>query len=580
MVKKLDKVDVVTVGVGWTGGIIAAELTKAGYQVVGLEKGEERTLADYLYDRNELKYSARGEMMQDLNDHTITYRNNLEQDATPVRYKKSLKLGTGVGGGGSHWAAQTHRYFGYDFEIRSQTIEKYGKEKIPKGMLLQDWGITYDALETYYDKMEKMMGVSGEEDPLADERSHPYPTPPNKMTPSMKLFRQSAENLGYHPFVRPAGIATEKYENPDGQTLEACQYCAYCTNYGCDWGAKADPVITVIPTAKETGKFELRTNAEVKRVLYKGDKATGVLYVDKRTGKEFEQPADIVVLTSFVFSNVRLLLLSEIGKPYNPKTGEGLIGKNFTDHHFEPITRGFFNDRKFNNYIGSGGLGVCFTDYAADHMDHSNLNFLHGGQIEIQVGGSAPISSNPVPEDTPTWGPEFKKQSLKYYNRNLNVSFKMATIPFEDHYMDLDPTYTDYAGDPLIRCTYDFTKDYHERSQFLQEKCVEVLEDMEADIIEKNELPEHFDGSFLFQHNGGGAIMGDDPETSVVNNYMQMWEMNNLFVCGASAFPHFGITNPTLTVGALTYRAAEGIIDYLDNGEKLLVKAESRPEHV
>ncbi|MFD1361322.1 GMC family oxidoreductase [Lentibacillus salinarum] len=573
MVKKMDKVDVVTVGVGWTGGIIAAELTKAGYKVVGLEKGHDRTINDYLYDRNELKYSSRGEMMQDLNNNTITYRNNLDQKAKPVRNKDSLVLGTSVGGGGSHWAAQTHRYFGYDFEIRNKMIEKYGEDKIPKGMILKDWGITYDELEPYYDRMEKTMGVSGEEDPLAEERSDSYPTSPNKLPPSMKLFRESAENLGYHPFVRPTGIASEQYENPDGQTIEACQYCAFCSNFGCDWGAKADPIITVIPTAQETGNFELRTHSEVKRVLYEGDKATGVLYADTRTGQEYEQPADVVVLTSFVFNNVRLLLLSEIGEPYNPKNGKGIIGKHFTDHHFEPITRGFFDDKKFNNYIGSGGLGVCFTDYGADHFDHSDVNFLHGGQIEIQIGGNGPISNNPVPEGTPTWGEEFKKQSLKYYNRYLDVSFKMATLPYEDHYMDLDPTYKDDAGDPLIRCTYDFTDDYHARSEFLQNKCYEVLEEMGADIIEKHKLPDHFDGSFLFQHNGGGAVMGDSPENSAVNNYSQMWEMDNLFVCGASAFPHFGITNPTLTVGALTYRASEGIIDYLDNEGGLLVSS-------
>ncbi|GAB4074144.1 GMC family oxidoreductase [Barrientosiimonas marina] len=576
MPKKMDKVDVVTVGVGWTGGIIAAELTKAGYKVVGLEKGGERSINDYRYDRNELKYSARGEMMQNLNDNTITYRNNLDQKAKPVRNKNSLVLGTGTGGGGSHWAAQAHRYFSYDFEIRSKTIERYGKDKIPKGMIIKDWGITYDELEPYYDRMEKTMGTSGEKDPLADERSDAYPTPANKLPPSMKLFRKATESLGYHPFVRPTGIASEKYENPDGKTIQACQFCAFCVNYGCDWGAKADPNITVIPTAKETGNFDLRTHAEVKRILYDGNKATGVLYVDTRTGQEYEQPADVVSLTSFIFNNVRLLLLSEIGEPYNPKSGNGLIGKHFVDHHFEPVTRGFFEDEKFNNYIGSGGLGVCFTDFGADNFDHSDVDFLNGGQIEIQMGGNAPISNNPVPEGTPTWGEEFKKQSLKYYNKYLDISFKMATLSFEDQYMDLDPVYKDSSGDPLIRCTYDFTDDYRAKSEFLQNKCVDVLEEMGADKIEKHGLPDHFDGSFIFQHNGGGAVMGDDPEDSFVNNYSQTWDMDNLFVIGASSFPQFGMTNPTLTVGALTYRASEGIIEYLENGGGQLAKATTK----
>lgn len=177
MAKKLDKVDVVTVGVGWTGGIVAAELTKAGYKVVGLERGEDRGTKDYLHVHDELKYSFRREMTQDLSDETITFRNNLDENAAPVRSRSLMTIGTGVGGGGAHWSAQTHRYFPYDFEIRSKTIKKYGKDKIPKDMTLQDWGITYDEIEPYYDKMEKTMGTSGEEDPLAGKRSNSYPTP-------------------------------------------------------------------------------------------------------------------------------------------------------------------------------------------------------------------------------------------------------------------------------------------------------------------------------------------------------------------------------------------------------------------
>src|SRR5699024_2909591 len=126
-----------------------------------------------------------------------------------------------------------------------------------------------------------------------------------------------------------------------------------------------------------------------------------------------------------------------------PKTGKGIIGKNFTDHHFEPAVKGFFDDKKFNNYIGSGGLGVCLTDFGADHFDHSDLDFIHGGQLELPHGGNSPIGNNPVPKGTPTWGEDFKKQSLKYTNRYLNVQIKMATLSYKDFYMDLDPTYND-----------------------------------------------------------------------------------------------------------------------------------------
>lgn len=576
MATKLDKVDVVTIGVGWTGGIVAAELTKAGYKVVGLERGGYKETEDFVNKHDELKFVHREEMMLDLSDDTVTFRNNLDETATPRR--ENLSLGTSVGGAGFHWSAQTHRYFPYDFKIREETIERYGEEKIPDGMTLQDWGITYDELEPYYDKFEKIMGISGEEDPLAGERTNPYPTPPLHKTKGMRLFEEAARNLGYHPYAMPSGTVSEEYENPDGQTLNACQYNGFCTSYACEWGAKASPIITVIPTAQATGNFELRTNSRVTRVLYEGDRATGVLYVDTRTGEEFEQPAEIVAMTSQTFTNTRLLLLSEIGTPYNPKTGEGIIGKNFTDHNVYGLqVQGFFNDQKFNTYIGSGAQGLTFSDFNADNFDHTDYDFIHGGQIEFRHEARAPIGNNPVPQGTPSWGKEFKEKSLFYYHRALSLTTVFAIMPWRNHYLDLDPNYTDAAGDPLIRATFDYTDQDRNLRNVLQEVAEEVLAEMGADIIEIVDMPEHYSPHGA-THNGGGVIMGDSPDTSAVNNYLQMWEMDNLFVFGASAFPQFGSTNPTLTLGALAYRATEGMIDYLENGGGQLVETKKNTQ--
>lgn len=581
MVKKMDKVDVVTVGVGWSGGIVAAELTKKGYKVVGLERGEDRQLQDYLHLHDELKYGFRKEMMKDLSDDTITHRVNMDQTAAPVRDISSNVEGTDVGGGGSHWGAQTHRYFPYDFEIYSKTVEKYGKDKIPEDMTLQDWGITYDEIEPYYDKIEKTMGVSGEEDPLAGERSDSYPNPPLKKLNIMNKFEEITKKLGYHPFMIPAAISSESYENPDGRKMNPCHYCSFCVEYGCEHGAKADPIINVIPTAQETGKYELRTNSKVKRVLYEGDKATGVLYEDTQTGEEFEQPADIVALTAFTFNNVRLLLLSEIGTPYDPETGEGLIGKNFTNHDVScPITVTGFFEEKFNLLANNGAHGVAIEDFNADNFDHSDKEFIHGGHIELRVMGQLPIATNPVPEGTPRWGKEFKEKSLYYYHRATSLAIQQAIMPWKQHYLDLDPNYKDENGDPLLRVTFDYSDNDQKISEMLSEKGKEILEEMGADIVEVSEYPEHYTPAFMFEHSAGGAIMGSDAEKSVVNNYSQMWDMDNLFVCGATVFPHFGNTNPTLTLGALAYRATEGMIEYLENGSGQLVNSESSKRKV
>lgn len=578
MAKKLNKVDAVVIGVGWAGSLVAKELTKAGFQVVGLERGADRDPKDYLHTHDELRYNLRGKLLQDLTKQTYTVRNTMKDTARPVRTKGLVVLGEGPGGSGNHWAGQTQRYYSYDFEIRSKTIERYGEQKIPKDMLIQDWGITYDEIEPYYDKIEKTMAVSGEPEPLGDNRSNPYPTPVLRDTPAMKLYKEAATKLGFHPFTLPGAIATESYTNPDGAQYAPCQYCSFCNGNACEYGAKADPARHVLPIAKETGKFELRTHSHVRRILYTGNKATGVLYIDTQTGEEYEQPAEIVILTTFTINNARLLLLSGIGKPYNPVDQTGIIGKNFTDHHYFNSPTGFFENQKFNLYVGTGQLGTAITDFSGDNFDHSNVNFIHGGQIEYRqfgnlpmADGKYPFADNKVPSGTPTWGREFKKNSLHYTHRTLSFQTQQAIMPNKFNYMDLDPTYKDEYGDPLIRLTFDVHDNEKNINAFLMPKGVEILKEMGADIIENPVAPEHPFNMFLALHNGGGVIMGAEPETSAVNTYLQMWEIDNLFVCGASAFPHFGATNPTLTLSALTYRATEGMIKYLKDGGGLLV---------
>src|SRR5699024_6037849 len=174
--------------------------------------------------------------------------------------------------------------------------------------------------------------MSGEDNPLGPWRSDDLPNPPLKRTPMHHLFRKATKELGYHPYPRPSANMSQKYENPDGETLNACVYCAFCEHYGCDFGAKAEPLTTVIPTALKTGNYEIRNHSYATRVLYENEKATGILYIDTETGKEYEQPAKLVVLAGFVFTNTRLLLLSEIGESYNPNSGKGIIGKNYTVH--------------------------------------------------------------------------------------------------------------------------------------------------------------------------------------------------------------------------------------------------------
>ncbi|MEK3952147.1 GMC family oxidoreductase [Psychrobacillus sp. FSL K6-1464] len=571
MVTKLPKVDVVTIGVGWSAGIIAAELTKQGKKVVGLERGKERKTEDYFMAHDELRYAVRHEMMQDLSKETITFRNNDKMRSLPMRSYGSFLLGVGVGGSGAHWNGQNFRFLPYDFELRSKTIEKYGLDKIPADMTIQDWGITYDEIEPYYDQYEKMAGISGEDNPLGGRRSNPFPTPAMKKTEAMRLFDEATKKMGYHPYVQPSANLSENYTNPDGISRVACQYCGFCERFGCEYGAKAEPGVTVLPVAKATGNFEVRPHSEVRRILYSNGKATGVLYTDLTTGEEFEQSADVVVLSGYVFTNVRLLLLSGIGRPYDPTTGTGVIGKNYAYQIRKGRATGFFDDHKFNNFAGAGGLGMIIDDFNGDNFDHTDLDFIHGGMIILGQTGQRPIANNQVPSGTKSWGKDFKDASLKYTNASLTVSGEGASMAYKQHFLDLDPTYNDAFGDPLVRITFDFEEQDRQLTKYLAEKCEGILKEMGASHVDvSGDLGPYNVAEYQSTHNTGGVIMGADPETSAVNNYSQMWDVENLFVVGASSFPQNAGYNPTGTVGALSYRAAEGILKYMEKGGSLI----------
>ncbi|WP_394740322.1 GMC family oxidoreductase [Natronococcus roseus] len=589
MTIELDPVDVITVGAGWTGGIVAKELAQAEYDVVSLERGGERSTEDWLTVHDELGYALRYKLMQDLSRETITFRHEPGETALPMRRYGAFLPGTGEGGAGVHWNGITFRFLPYDFEIESETIDRYGEEAIPDDMQLQDWGISWEEIEPYYDEFERIAGISGvagnvdgerrdDGNPYEGPRSNDYPVGPMMQSPPLERFAEGADAAGYEPFMQPSANLSEPYENPDGVRLGRCEYCGYCERFGCEWGAKSDPTVTVLPAAEETGNFELRTHSNVVELLYDEDarQVTGVKYVDSRTNTVYEQPADAVALTAYVLNNVRLLLLSGIGEPYDPETGEGVVGKNYCYQNMGGSATGYFDDEEWNLYMGAGALGASFDDINGDNFDHEELDFLHGGNVAINQTGERPIANNPVPEGTPSWGSEFKETSLEYNHSRLEISCQGAVLPFRDNYLDLDPNYTDDYGLPLIRMTFNWHDQDYALAEYGSDVCEEVMAEMGADRIDASGgLEGDFDIiPYQTTHNTGGAIMGADPDESVVNDYLQCWDARNLFIPGASAFAHNSGYNPTGTVGALAFRAAEGIEEYLESPD-LLAEAES-----
>ena len=165
MATKLKEVDVVIIGMGWTGGILAKELAEAGHTVVGLERGADRSPAEDFsvpHVRDELSHSKRHVMMMNTKVDTLTIRNDVKQEALPMRRLGSFLPGQGLGGAGDHWNGHTWRWTDHDLQVRSMYEQKYGKKFIPADMTIQDWGVTYKELEPFYDKFEKTAGISGQ----------------------------------------------------------------------------------------------------------------------------------------------------------------------------------------------------------------------------------------------------------------------------------------------------------------------------------------------------------------------------------------------------------------------------------
>lgn len=570
---RMREVDAVVVGLGWSGSIMAAELTKAGLSVVGIERGPDRGAEDAEYTRkhDELRYKVRNGLMQDAALETWTLRHDTQEMALPMRYLGAFRTGTGVGGASVHFGGSTFRYAPWDFQIRSRTIDRFGSDAIPDGSTIQDWGITYDELEAYYDKFEYAAGVAGTAgnikgtiqnggNPFEGPRGREYPLRPPKQGETAALFRESCQRLGYHPFPMPVAILTDNYINPDGISRGACKYCGDCEFYTCAVDAKGDARVTVLPVARKSKRFELRAQANVFRVLHDGKRATGVLYYDD-AGKIVEQPAAMVILGAYTFNNVRLLLLSGMGEPYDPVTGKGVVGKNY-GYNVRGRSTAFFQERKLKKYMGAAAAGTAIDDFTCDNFDRGSEDFIGGAQL-TSVAGGAPITTLALPAGTPAWGQEWKQALRTWYDRGMTVTAKGNVLAYRTNYLDLDPVYRDAWGDPLLRITFDWHENERKIVSFAAKRLEEILTTLGPDrLTVGSRLSDRFDTvQYQNSHNTGGAIMGSEPESSVVNSFMQMWDFENVWVVGGSAFPQTGAAGPTGTICALAYRAAEGIAE-------------------
>lgn len=406
MATVLNKVDAVIVGFGWAGAIMAKELTEAGLHVVALERGPmQDTYPEGSYPQviDELTYSVRKKLFVDVSKETVTVRHSVNDVALPNRQLGAFLPGKGVGGAGLHWSGVHFRVDPVELRLRSHYEERYGRKFIPEGMTIQDFGVSYEELEPYFDFAEKVFGTSGQAwtvngqvvgegkggNPYAPDRSNPFPLPAQKNVVSARLFEKAATSLGYKPYNLPSANTSGPYTNPYGAQMGPCNFCGFCSGYVCYMYSKASPNVNILPALRQVPNFELRPNAHVLRVNLDDSKrkATGVTYIDAQ-GREVEQPAELVILAAFQFNNVRLMLLSGIGKPYDPVKNEGVVGRNFAYQNMGTVKAFFDKNTYTNNFIGAGGNGIAIDDFNADNFDHGPHGFVGGSPMWVNQAGS------------------------------------------------------------------------------------------------------------------------------------------------------------------------------------------------
>jgi gluconate 2-dehydrogenase alpha chain len=558
-----EKTDVVIVGVGAAGAILAAELGKAGMKVIGLERGPRLKTADF-EPHDELRYFQRQDLRPNVKRSPVTWRTSRDGRA---RRLPTLSYGNQAGGGTVHYGSLSWRFHEDDFRARSATIERYGAAAIPEDSSLIDWPLSYAELEPFYDRAEYELGVSGRAGNLQGKkiaggnvfeapRARDYPLPPLQPDQSGMVFDESARKLGFHPFPSPRAIVSQAYRGRPG-----CTYCGFCQAFGCHVGAKSSTLVTLLPQADATGNFKLVTGAMCHRVNSDNSgRVTGVSYYGA-DGSDNTIEAELVILTTFIYDNTRLLLLSKTDRfPDGLANSSGHLGKHIMTHIRARVLVAF-DDRHINIYMGPSAQKHSIDDFNADNFDHSGAGFIRGAQISI---GPADLEAGPIgtsmsmdpPPGTPKWGAAYRDFLAKYFNRYAAINAQTENLAYADQTIDLDPNVRDQYGMPAPRVTYDWRRpNERARVEFLMQKMEGIGHAMGATKVWRGALSPGVPGA----HHEGGTRMGNDPKTSVVNRYGQTWDIPNLFVIGSSTFPSMSGFNPTLTIQALAYMSADAI---------------------
>jgi len=361
------------------------------------------------------------------------------------------------------------------------------------------------------------------------------------------LMERGARKLGLHPFPAPMAIASVPFRG-----RPACIHCGFCMGFGCEAQAKSSSLYTMIPEAEATGVCEVRSSSYVYHVdTNPKGRVSGVHYFDTEKRSHF-QPARAVVLSANGAETTRLLLNSKSSRfPEGLANSSGMVGKHLMYNQGASVHAVFEHElNELNEYKSAQVTRILHDFYLSD----PKRGFYGGGGIDARMNPQPAIWAMSEGGDLPRWGKDLKAR-LEAFPRSCVSAGHSTSLPLESNSVSNDPTLKDAWGIPAIRVTYKDHPDDLAFARFLQDRSYEIMDAAGAQKVWRDSIEENTSGVHLL----GTCRMGNDPSASVVDKYHRAHDVPNLFLCDGSSFVTSGRGQPTMTIQALAFRAADHI---------------------
>jgi len=542
-------VDVCVVGSGAGGGTLAWWLAKAGAKVVVLEKGPYLDLADFA-KHDEIAVTRGGMFVP-----PPTLEPHLVQDRPdgPFRRTDDGWIANCVGGGTVHMSGYFLRLHPDDMRQRSV----YGQAE---GSSVEDWPVSYQELEPWYERAEMLLGVSGDasRNPFEPPRLKPYPLPPLAEHAITDRLDEAAGRLGWHPYPTPRAVLSRPYDGRPG-----CNYCGHCGNFGCWNGSKSSVLATFVPKALATGRCRIVPKAMVTEVIAGNDgTAKGVRWLDEG-GALHELRARVVVVSCSTIESARLLLNSRSKRfPNGLANGEGQVGRNLCFSANASVLAELHRDGGGKGISGlMDGRGAWLGRSVQDFYVTPGQAMPKAGTLRFDIVPPNPIANAQMASmsvDPPLWGKALQDEMQRRFHesRTLAAEIFAEFVPMPSSFVDVDPDVRDRFGLPVARIRVRHHPYNGHATGFLADRAADLFREMGCDKVW---MRSRLGTTWVLQH--GAVRFGDDPRKSVLDRDCRAHEVPNLYVVDGGFMPTSGSVPTTLTIQANALRVAEHLAE-------------------